>query len=105
MSLAWLAVWLGTGVPLVDVRVVLRRHHKALALASAAIDDLEDVDELLLVCEVEVQLIVVARAEIAHHVPVAEEEHHRDRVVELVHLVEVRHKRRVARVHSSKLRH
>lgn len=94
-----------TAVPLVDVRVVLRGHHKPLALAGATVDDLEDVDELLLVREVEVKLVVVARAEVAHHMPVAVEEHHRHRVVELVHLVEVRHRRCVTRVHRRKLRH
>lgn len=96
---------LATGVPLVDVRVVLGRRHEPLALAGAAVHHLQDVDQLLLVREVEVELVVVARAEVAHHVPVAEEEHHRHRVVELVHLVEVRHHRRVARIHRCKLRH
>ena len=43
----------------------------------------------LLVFHGPVDLVVVAGAEVDHHVLVPEEEHHRARVVQLVHLVEV----------------
>jgi len=53
------------------------------ALLGAAVDGLDDVDELLLVLEDPVELVVVAGAEIAHDVLVAEEEHDGARVVQL----------------------
>ena len=48
---------------------------------------------LLLVVERPGDLVVVARAQVDHDVLVAEEEHHRAGVVQLVHVVEVRHLR------------
>ena len=55
--------------------VVLGRDDETAALAGAAVDGLDDVDHLLLVLDGPVDLVVVARAQINHHVLVAEEEH------------------------------
>lgn len=61
------------------------------ALLGAAVDGLDDVDELLLVLEDPVELVVVSGPEIAEHVLVAPEEEDGAGVVELVHAVEVGH--------------
>lgn len=60
-------------------------------LFRPSINCLDDINQLLLILQHPVQLVVVARAEIAHHVFVAEEKHERDRVVEFVHLFEIGH--------------
>jgi hypothetical protein len=79
-------------------RVIFRAHHQTPPLLRALVNRLNNINKLLLVLEHPVQLVVVSRAEIAHHVLVAEEEHHRDRVVQLVHLLEIRHLVQVADV-------
>mmetsp|Transcript_24401 Transcript_24401/g.68570 ORF Transcript_24401/g.68570 Transcript_24401/m.68570 type:complete len:225 (-) Transcript_24401:8-682(-) len=76
---------------LVLCRVVLGAYNKAAALLGAAVDGLNDVDHLLLVGQRPVDLVVVARAQVDHDVLVAEEEHGRARVEQLVHGVEVGH--------------
>lgn len=58
-------------------------------LLRALIDGLDDVDQLLLVLQYPIQLVVVTRSEITHHVLIAVEEHDRHRIVELVHGVEI----------------
>ena len=63
--------------------------HQTSSLLGAAIDGLEDIDELLLVLQDPIELVVVAGSEIAHDVLVAEKEHDGAGVVQLVHLVEV----------------
>lgn len=55
----------------------------------AAVDCLDDIDQLLLILQDPIQLVVVTSTEIAHHVFVSEEEHEGDGVVEFVHLLEV----------------
>jgi hypothetical protein len=70
-------------------RVVLRAHDETTPLLRPLVNRLNNIDKLLLVLQHPVQLIVVSRPEVAHHVFVAEEEHHGHRVVELVHLFEV----------------
>lgn len=70
-------------------RLTLGTDDQTAALLRATVDGLDNVDELLFVLEHPVELVVVAGAEIAHHVLVAEEEHDGDGVVQLVHLVEV----------------
>ncbi len=69
--------------------IVLGRDDKTAALSCAAVDGLDDVDQLLLVLHRPVDLVVVAGAQIDHDVSVAEEEHDGARVVQFVHLVEV----------------
>ena len=66
-------------------RVVFRRVDQTAALLAAAVDNLDDVDEVLLVFNDKVDLVVVAGAEVDHHVFVAPEEHHGASVVEFVH--------------------
>lgn len=104
----------------VSCRIVLGTDDQTPSLLRAAVDRLDDVDELLLVLEDERQLIVVTSSQIAHDVFIAlyrmnqvshhhrvtwgrgtgqgskqsvtyEEEHDGARVVQLVHGVEVRH--------------
>src|SRR5690242_10604599 len=70
-------------------RVILRADDQTPPLLRAAINRLDNINQLLLILEHPIQLVVVSRAEIAHHVLVAEEEHDRARVVELVHGLEV----------------
>lgn len=69
--------------------VVLGTDDQTTALLCAAVYGLDDVDELLLVLKYPVELVVISRAKIAHHVFVAEEEHEGDGVVKLVHLLKV----------------
>ncbi|KAH3660218.1 hypothetical protein OGAPHI_007423 [Ogataea philodendri] len=85
------------------VAVVLRTYHKSLALDGTAVDGFYDIDKLLFVANREVELVVVACAKVAHHVLVAVEEHHRHRVVQLVHLVEVGNLVDVAQIDNGKL--
>merc|ERR1719422_878717 len=70
--------------------VVLRGDHQTSALAGTSVDGLQDVNELLLVVHGPIDLVVVTGPQIYHHVLVPEEEHHSDRVVQLIHGVEVR---------------
>lgn len=86
-------------------RVVLGAHDETAPLLGAPVDRLKDVDELLLVLQHPLDLVVVAGAQVDHHVLVAEEEHERARVVELVHLVEVGHLVDVAQVYDGKVAH
>lgn len=58
-------------------------------LLRALVDGLDDVDQLLLVLQYPIQLVVVTRSKITHHVFIAVEEHDRHRIVELVHGVEI----------------
>ena len=66
-----------------------RADHQTPALLRTSIDSLDDIDEFLLILQHPVQLVVVSRTEIAHHVFVAEEEHQSHGIPELVHLLEV----------------
>ena len=70
--------------------------HQTTALLGALVYRLDDVDQFLLVLEHPVQLVVVSRAKIAHHMLIAVEEHNSHPIVELVHLVEVWHLVKVA---------
>lgn len=62
--------------------IVLWANNKASSLLCAFVDCLDDVNQFLLVFQHPIQLIVVAGAEIAHHVFIAKEEHKSNRVVE-----------------------
>lgn len=72
-----------------QIESTLGADHQTTTLLGALVYRLDDIDQLLLVFQHPVQLVVVSRAEIAHHMLVAVEEHDRHPVVELVHLVEV----------------
>ena len=80
--LAWHLVAVSGGI-------VFWRNNETSAFLCAFVDCLDDVDEFLLVLEDPVEFVVVAGAEVTHHVFVAKEEHESDRVVEFVHLLEV----------------
>ena len=69
--------------------VVLGRDDQTTALLRTFVDGFDDINELLLVFEDPVEFVVVASTEITHHMFVAEEEHESDRIIELVHLLEV----------------
>lgn len=56
-------------------RVVLRTDNKSPAPFRAAIDSLNDTNQLLLVLQDSVELVVVTGTKIAHHMLVEEEEH------------------------------
>ena len=64
--------------------------NQTTALLRSTIDRFDDVDQLLLVLQYPVELVVVARPKIAHHVFIPEEEHERDGIIELIHLLKVR---------------
>lgn len=81
-----------------ETRRTFRADNETPPLLGAPIDSLEDIDQFLLVLQHPVKLVVVSGAKITHHVLVAEEEHDRHRVVELVHLFEVRNFVEVAEV-------
>lgn len=83
--------------------VVLGGDNETASFSGAPVDGLHNVHHLLLVLQGPVDLVVVASAQINHDVLVSEEEHHCARVVQLVHLVEVRHLRDVHQVQSSKI--
>ncbi|CAN8003102.1 unnamed protein product, partial [Ixodes hexagonus] len=86
-------------------RVVLWRDDETASLARPPVHRLDNVHHLLLVLQGPVDLVVVARAQVDHDVLVAEEEHDRARVVQLIHLVEVRHLRDVHQVDGRKTHH
>ncbi len=64
-------------------RVILRADNQTSALLRTTIDRLQDIDQLLLVLQYPVQLIIITRAEITHHVLVSEEEHDGHWVIQL----------------------
>lgn len=66
-------------------RVVLWAHNQAAALLGTTVDGLDDIYELLFVFDDPLDLVVVASAQIDHHVLVAPEEHDRAWIIELVH--------------------
>lgn len=68
----------------VPCRVVLWTDDKTATLLGAAVDSLNDVYQFLFVLEDEVEFVIVAGAEIDHHVLVSEEEHYCAGVVEFV---------------------
>lgn len=72
-------------------RIILWRVHETPTLLRSPIDDLYNIDQLLLIIDGKIQLVVVARAEIAHHMLIPPKEHDGTFVVEFVHLIEVWH--------------
>lgn len=69
--------------------VVLGADDQTLALLCATINDLNEIDHFLWIFNRPSDLVVVTRAQIDHNVLVLEEEHNREGVIELVHLVKV----------------
>jgi hypothetical protein len=93
--------------PLVSVsgRVILGTHDQTSTLLCTSVDGLDDINQLLLILQDPVQLVIVSRSEITHHVFVAEEEHDGHGIVELVHLVEVGDLVQIADVDDGKVFH
>ena len=66
-----------------------RTNNQTPPLLRTLINRLNNINQLLLILQHPIQLIVVSRAEITHHVFVAEEEHQRHGIVQFVHLFEI----------------
>lgn len=73
------------------------------ALLRTLVDGFDDVDQFLFVLQDPIQLVIVTRSEIAHHVFIAVEEHDRHRIVEFVHGVEIGDLVDVAQVDDSEV--
>lgn len=67
----------------------LRTNDQTTALLRAFVDSLDNIDQLLLVLQHPVQLVVITRSKITHHMLIAIEEHDRHRIVELIHRAEI----------------
>jgi len=78
-------------------RIVLGGHDQTSALPGAPVDSFNDVNQLLFILHGPVDLVVVTSAQINHDVLVAEKEHARARIVQLVHLIKIRN---LANIHK-----
>jgi hypothetical protein len=81
--------------------IILVADYQTATLATATIDELNEIDELLFVGESPVDFVVIAGAEIDHDVLVAVEEHDGGLVVEFVHFVEIGHLGNVDEINHS----
>jgi len=70
--------------------VVFGSYNQALALSSPAVHVFADVDKFLLVIHRPVYLVIVAGAQVYHHMLVSKEKHHCDGVIQLVHSIKIR---------------
>jgi hypothetical protein len=70
--------------------VVLRRDNQPPSLLRSSIHRLNDINHLLFILQCPVDLVIIPRPQINHHMFIAEEEHHRTGIVKLVHFVEIR---------------
>ena len=84
-------------------KLTFRTNDQTPPLLRPSIDGLDNINQLLLILQHPVQLVVVTRPKITHHMLVAKEEHQCHRVVQLVHLFEVRHLVEVADVHDGEV--
>lgn len=84
-------------------RLTLRTNDQTTSLLRALVDGLNDIDHLLLVFKHPVQLVVVTRAKITHHVFIPIEEHDGHWVKEFVHRVELGYLVDVAKVDDSEV--
>lgn len=71
------------------VQLTLRTDNQTATLLRSTINSLDDINQLLLILQHPVQLVIVAGAEVAHHVLVAEEEHEGDGIIEFIHLLKI----------------
>ena len=72
-------------------RVILRTVDQTSSLLSAFVNNLQDINHLLLIVQHPVDLVVITRTKVTHHMLISEEEHDRASIVELVHLIESRY--------------
>lgn len=82
----------GAEISLIPVTggVIFGRYDKTTALRGSAVNSFNDVNQLLFVIHCPVYLVVITSSEINHDMFVTIEEHDGARIVQLVHLVEVR---------------
>jgi hypothetical protein len=80
------------------IELTFRTHDETAPFLSTLVDGFNNVDQLLLILKHPVQLVVVTRAEIAHHMLVPPEEHDRHGIEKFVHGVEFRYLVNVAEV-------
>lgn len=85
--------------------VVFGGNDETFAFACSSIDNFADINELLLVVHSPVDLVVVTRTKIDHHMFVSEEEHDGDRIVKLVHRVEIWYFRDIHEIDHRKVPH
>ena len=83
--------------------VVLRRHNQTSTLLRPPIYRLNDINKLLLILQHPVQLVIISRSKITHHVFVTEEEHDSARIVQLVHGLEIGDFVEIAEVDGAKV--
>lgn len=95
----------GEGKGNFDIIITLGTNNQPPPLLCPTIYRFNDINQLLLILQHPVQLIIVARAEIAHHMLIAKKEHERHRVVELIHLFKIRHLIQVADVENREVFH
>ena len=94
-----------TALKLVLRGIVERRNNNSTTLNGTAIDGFHNRDHLVFVGERPVDLVVVSRSEIDHHMLISEEEHDRARVVQLVHGIEFRDLCDVHEIDDNKVLH
>lgn len=70
-------------------RVILGCNHKTSSLARSSVHCFDYIYKLLLVVENPVDLVVVSCSQVDHDMLVPEKEHHRTRIVQLVHCIKV----------------
>lgn len=80
-------------------------HHQPPALLGPPINRFNNIDQLLLIFQHPIQLVIIARSKITHHVLISEKEHQRDRIVQFVHLLEVGDLVEVTHVDDSEVFH
>lgn len=101
------AKWHFTPCHLVPIprRIVLRAHHKTPALLRSPVNRLQNIHQLTLILQHPVQLVIVSRTKITHHVFIPEEEHNRHGIVEFVHGLEVWHFVEIAEINRREVLH
>lgn len=72
-------------------------------LPRTSINRLNDVDELLSIGDWPVDFVVISSAQVDHYVFISKEEHDGDRIVELIHFVEIRNLRDVDEIDDSEV--
>lgn len=84
-------------------RIILRADNQPSTFSRALIDRLNDINQLLFILQDPVQFIIIPRTKITHHMFIPEEEHDGDGVVQLIHLVEIRHFVDIAKIDDSEV--
>lgn len=85
--------------------IILGTNHQTSPLLCPSINRLNNINKLLFVFQHPIQLIIVSRSKITHHVLIAEEEHDGAGIVELVHGLKIGHLVEVAKVDGAEVLH